>query len=196
MRIERCLIDANWGQSTDVVYQFCRQSAHATIVMPSHGKFVGASSNPLTEREKKPGERFGLNWVIPLSKEKRGIRHMLYDTNYWKSFVHSRLAVSMGDPGCLSAFGDKAERHRLFAEHLSAEYRVQVAGRGRVVDEWKIRPEHGDNHWLDGCVGCAVGASMQGSNLEGMRALTQRKPKERVSFAAMKRIAEERKRQR
>jgi len=26
MRIGRCLIDANWGQSTDVVYQFCRQS--------------------------------------------------------------------------------------------------------------------------------------------------------------------------
>ncbi len=26
LRIDRCLIDANWGQSTDVVYQFCRQS--------------------------------------------------------------------------------------------------------------------------------------------------------------------------
>jgi hypothetical protein len=34
--------------------QFCRQSAHTTVVMPSHGKFVGASSNPLTEREKSP----------------------------------------------------------------------------------------------------------------------------------------------
>src|SRR5690606_553550 len=44
LRIERCLIDANWGSSTDVVYQFCRQSAHAGIVMPSHGRFVGASS--------------------------------------------------------------------------------------------------------------------------------------------------------
>jgi hypothetical protein len=27
IRIQRCLIDANWGSSTDVVYQFCRQSA-------------------------------------------------------------------------------------------------------------------------------------------------------------------------
>jgi len=41
MRIERCLIDANWGLSTDVVYQFCRQSRHSAIVMPSHGRFVG-----------------------------------------------------------------------------------------------------------------------------------------------------------
>lgn len=35
LRIERCLIDANWGASTDVVYQFCRQSAHTGIVMPN-----------------------------------------------------------------------------------------------------------------------------------------------------------------
>jgi len=26
MRVDRCLIDANWGQSTEVVYQFCRQN--------------------------------------------------------------------------------------------------------------------------------------------------------------------------
>lgn len=45
LRIERCLIDANWGSSTDVVYQFCRQSSHAGIVLPSHGRFVGASSH-------------------------------------------------------------------------------------------------------------------------------------------------------
>ncbi len=40
MRIGRCLIDANWGQSTDVVYQFCRQSKHAAVIIPSHGRFV------------------------------------------------------------------------------------------------------------------------------------------------------------
>jgi len=27
VRIDRCLIDANWGQSSDVVYQFCRRFA-------------------------------------------------------------------------------------------------------------------------------------------------------------------------
>jgi hypothetical protein len=30
MRIGKCLIDANWGNSTDVVYEFCRQSTHAS----------------------------------------------------------------------------------------------------------------------------------------------------------------------
>ena len=35
MRIEKCLIDANWGQSTEVVYQFCRESSYANIIVPS-----------------------------------------------------------------------------------------------------------------------------------------------------------------
>lgn len=71
----------------------------------------------------------------------------------------------MGDRGCLSLFGDKADLHRLFAEHMTAEYRVKTEGRGRTVDEWKMRPERSDNHWLDCLVGCAVGASMQGVSL-------------------------------
>jgi hypothetical protein len=29
MRLSRCAVDANWGDSTEVVYRFCRQSKHA-----------------------------------------------------------------------------------------------------------------------------------------------------------------------
>src|SRR5262249_25543199 len=29
LKIDRCLIDANWGLSSDVVYQFCRESEFA-----------------------------------------------------------------------------------------------------------------------------------------------------------------------
>ncbi|HUV66961.1 MAG TPA: hypothetical protein VMW24_23950 [Sedimentisphaerales bacterium] len=36
LRIDRCLIDANWGQATDVVYQFCGQSRFAGV-LPRHG---------------------------------------------------------------------------------------------------------------------------------------------------------------
>src|SRR5690606_13121824 len=49
LRIERCLIDANWGTSTDVVYQFCRQSPQAALLLPSHGRFVGAASLPFAD---------------------------------------------------------------------------------------------------------------------------------------------------
>jgi hypothetical protein len=184
LRIERCLIDANWGSSTDVVYQFCRQSAHAGIVMPSHGRFVGASSQPFSEYKRRPGDRVGHNWRIPNVQGKRAVRHGVFDTNYWKSFVHARLAVAMGDRGCLSLFGDQPEQHRLFAEHLTAEYRVKTEGRGRTVDEWKQRPERGDNHWFDCLVGCAVAASVQGVVLPGTDGAAVVK-RGRVSFARL-----------
>ncbi|NLW87385.1 MAG: hypothetical protein GXY38_10975, partial [Planctomycetes bacterium] len=167
MRIERCLIDANWGQSTDVVYQFCRQSVHAGLIMPSHGRYVGASSIPFSEYKRKTGERVGHHWRIPNVQGRRQVRHVVIDTNYWKSFVHARLAVAMGDPGSLSLFGRKPAEHQLLAEHLTAEYRVKTEARGRVVDEWKIRAGGPDNHWFDCLVGCAVAASVQGAVLPG-----------------------------
>jgi phage terminase large subunit GpA-like protein len=186
LRIERCLIDANWGSSTDVVYQFCRQSAHAGIVLPSHGRFVGASSQPFSEYKRRPGDRIGHNWRIPNVHGKRAVRHIVFDTNYWKSFVHARFAVAMGDRSCLTLFGDQPDLHRLLAEHLTSEYRVRTEGRGRSVDEWKMRPERGDNHWFDCLVGCAVGASMQGAVLAGTQSQTASR-RERVSFANLQR---------
>ncbi|MSR56790.1 MAG: hypothetical protein EXS05_03855 [Planctomycetaceae bacterium] len=150
-----------------MIYQFCRQSAYAGIVVPSHGRFVGASSFPFSEYKRKPGDRLGLNWRIPGVQGRRAVRHVVFDTNFWKTFIHSRLAVPMGDRGCLSLFGNNPDAHRLFAEHLTAEYRVKTQGRGRTVDEWKSRPERFDNHWLDCIVGSAVGASMCGCSALG-----------------------------
>ncbi len=181
MRIGRCLIDANWGHSTDVVYQFCRQSKHSAIVMPSHGRFVGASSMPFSEYKRRPGDRVGLNWRIPSVHGKRAIRHVIYDTNWWKSFVHARLAVAIGDRGCLSLFGNNPEPHRMLSEQLTAEYYVKTEGRGRTVDEWKSRPDQPDNHWLDCLVGAAMAGSMQGCVLFGSDG-GRVKRNDRVSF--------------
>lgn len=165
MKIERCMIDANWGTCTDVVYQFCRESPHAALLLPSHGRYVGAGGKPFSDYTKKTGDRVGHNWRIPNVQGKRAIRHALFDTNYWKTFVHARLAVPLGDKGCLSLWGRDSGLHRLLAEHLTAEFRTKTEGRGRTVDEWKLRPEQFDNHWFDCLVGCAVAASMQGAAL-------------------------------
>jgi hypothetical protein len=115
----------------------------------------------------------GLNWRVPAVTGKRAVRHVVFDTNYWKSFVHARLAVPIGDPGSMSVFGSgkKApDLHRLLAEHLTSEYRVRTEGRGRTVDEWKLRAAGADNHWLDGLAGAAVAASMEGCAPPGVTA--------------------------
>ena len=182
LKIERALVDANWGQSTDIVYQFCRQSTHAGVIMPSHGRYVGASSKPMTEYRKQPGDRLGFNWMIPNVAGKRAIRHVIYDTNFWKSFIHTRLAMELGDKGNLSLYGRIPGVHQLLAEHLTAEYKVKTQGRGRTVDEWKLKPDRTDNHWLDCIAGCAVCASMLGAALpETLPVKTARKPIIRLS---------------
>ena len=182
LKIERALVDANWGQSTDVVYQFCRQSSHAGVILPSHGRYVGASSKPMTEYRKQQGDRLGFNWMIPNVAGKRAIRHVIYDTNYWKSFIHARLAVPVGDKGSLTLYGRIPGAHQLFAEHLTAEYRVKTQGRGRTVDEWKLKPQSHDNHFLDCVAGCAVCGSMLGaSQPETLPAKLDRKPMIRLS---------------
>ena len=89
-----------------------------------------------------------------------------------------------GDKGCLWLFGSKpacgepsrTAEHRLFADHVTAEYRVRTEGRGRKVDEWKLPPSKSDNHWLDCLVGCAVAASMLGVSVMDP---ARRKPKAR-----------------
>ncbi|HPY77998.1 MAG TPA: phage terminase large subunit family protein, partial [Anaerohalosphaeraceae bacterium] len=138
------------------------------------GKYVGASSIPFSEYKRKKGERIGLHWRIPNTAGKRAVRHVLIDTNYWKSFVHARLAVAMGDPGSVSLFGRDQATHRLLAEHLTAEYRIQTRAQDRVVDEWKLKAIRPDNHWLDCLVGCGAAASMEGAVLFGTEAGQQR----------------------
>jgi len=106
-KINRCLIDAAWGATTDLVHEFCRHSPHALSLYPSRGMGIGAGSQPLSEYKKNQGDKIGLNWRITPVKEIRGARKLLFDTNYWKAFVHSRLAVALGDRGCLSLWGDR-----------------------------------------------------------------------------------------
>ena len=189
LKVERCPIDANWGSSTDVVYQFCRESEFAGVLMPSHGRFVGASGRPFAEYTDRPGDRAGTHWRIPGVQGKREVRHLLYDANFWKSFVAARLNVLLGDRGCLSLFGDRPGDHRLLAEHLCAEYRVRTEGRGRVVDEWKVRPGGGDNHWLDCLAGSAAAAAVQGCALREHAPAKPKGPKRKIDIEQLYREA-------
>lgn len=168
MRVSRCLVDANWGDSTDVVYETCRRSIHAAVVSPSHGRYIGPSSTPMSEYRRKPGDRVGLHWRIPGAGGKRATRHVLFDSNWWKSFVASRLSTAMGDPGALTLFAGRADTHRMLADHLVAERRVPLEAFGRRVDTWQLKRPGLDNHLLDCIVGAAVAASMQGATLAGL----------------------------
>jgi len=72
----------------------------------------------------------------------------------------------------------------MLSEHLTSEYRVKTEGRGRTVDEWKLRVDGLDNHWLDCLVGSAVAASMEGAILFGTDARTA--PRARMRLSALR----------
>ena len=154
MRIDRMLVDANWGRSTSTVRTFVRQSPFSSTLYPSHGKGIGASSQPLAEKGAR-GDRLGLNWRI--GQMSAGQRSCTYDTNYWKSFVAARLRMGIGDPEAITFHEG---HHDLLIQHLTSEFPVRTEARGRVVDEWKSAGR--ENHWFDCLVGSAVAASITG----------------------------------
>ena len=182
IKLNRCVIDANWHQSTDVVYRFCRQSVHAAILLPSHGRYVGPSHKPMMEYRKKPGDRVGLNWRIPKTPGRHNVRYLLYDTNFWKSFLRTRFQTPTGDSGSLTLYGRNSTRHRMLADHVTAEYMIRTEGRGRTVDEWKLRPSRPDNHLLDCLVGCHVAAAVGGISLDENKTAC-RAPKKKVKLS-------------
>lgn len=194
--VERLLIDANWGESTDTVYDFALKSPHAAVILPSHGKGIGAASQPMAEWKKRQGEKLGHGWRISASR--RGLRSVTYDTNSWKSFIAARLLTAPGDPGTLTIYGRDRAAHQMLADQMSSEFRVRTSGRGRTVDEWRLRPGR-DNHLWDIVTGCAVAASILGMPSSPPRRATgapttMPAKSDRMSFAALQRAAKERKR--
>ena len=187
LQVSRCLVDANWGQSTDVVYQFCKQSPYSARLTPSHGKYYGAKGKAFGEFKKQRGERVGLHWKLPNVRGRRQVRYVLYDTNFWKTFLAVRLKTALGDPGALAFFGKRGKRgkdshpHAMLFEHLTAERCVEVEAKGRRVAEWDAPDTNRDNHWFDCLVGAAVAASMQGIALGGgVHQANETKPKRKT----------------
>lgn len=164
LRVGKCLIDSSWGESTATVDKFCRESKFSPILTPSHGKFFGAQHKPLAFQNRKAGETHGHNWYYPNNRNQRAVRYVVYDSNYWKTFIYHRLLTSVGDSGSFEIFGSDFREHELLARHFSAETWTPTIGHDRVVNVWSLRPNEKENHWFDGVVGAAVAANELGAS--------------------------------
>jgi len=160
LRVSQMFVDANWAQTAGVVRDFARRSKWGPRILPTHGRFVGASGSTMSDRRPDKGERVGANWRTSTILKQR---HVLYDTNSWKTFFAARCKLPAGDA---QAFTIHSGTHEMLGEHLTSEYPTRVEARGRVVDEWRLTPGR-DNHWLDCVVGSAVAASFTGISAVG-----------------------------
>jgi len=160
LRVGQLFVDANWAQTQGVVRDFARRSRWGPRVLPTHGRFVGASGQTISDKAPDRGERIGANWRTSTIQRQR---HVLFDTNWWKTFLATRIKLPLGDP---QGFTIHAGQHEMLAEQLSSESPVRVESKTRIVDEWRLIPGR-DNHLLDCVVGAAVAASFAGLSAVG-----------------------------
>jgi hypothetical protein len=173
-RITKILIDSgNWA---DVVYQCCRESVHSALLLPSKGMGIKSDRAPISEWKRHEGQLVGEEWMLGRLANRRAVRLLTYDTNFWKTRLFTALNTAIGDRGCLSLFKGN---HDMLAAHANSETRDKTFGRGRTVYVYKLRPEQPDNHLLDCLVGNPVAASLLGCRLIGAPAIPS-KPKPRT----------------
>jgi len=101
-KIDRLLVDS--GYKPEVVAAIQRKVGSAAVML-SKGVGIRASRRPIAAYTQKPGEVLGNHWYIPNVRRTAQFAHVLIDTNYWKSFVHSGLSTAMSDRGCISLYG-------------------------------------------------------------------------------------------
>ncbi len=158
LSVERGLVDANWGHSTNTVHDVCREHTSAKkLFRPAHGKGIKPGQRQMSEWKQSENEKAGHHWYRRPGR--RGVLYVTIDTNYWKTFIHDGLALSPEEPLSLSLFKASPFEHHLLAEHLVSESRKrEEADGGRYADVWKKLPAK-ENHFFDCFAGCAVAAS-------------------------------------
>ena len=165
MKIDRCLVDSRWGDTTQTVYDWCRMSKWSGVVRPAAGVFIRATGTPITKKarpNRRAREVVGDNWKIAPAPKDPKIRLVTIDANHWKSFAHNRLRTAIGEKGCVSIFGKEPSAHRVFAQHITAERAEKVTSKSRgETEEWHSISGR-DNHYLDCLAGCMVAASVEG----------------------------------
>lgn len=164
LRIRRMGIDAAWGKTSTIVYACSIESPHRSIMLPTFGRGLDASKLPMEFWTAKPGETLGVGYAI--RPRPGGGMYALLDSNYWKSFVHSRWAVALGDRGSLSLFRPELQTtHRLFAEHQRSEKRSETSNGSRVVPIWTLPDTRPDNDLFDALAGAHAMAGIEGAKL-------------------------------
>ena len=158
-QIGLCLVDT--GYKPEAVYSAMRMLSRGPVLRPSRGRGITAGKTQFDDYRRDRCREMGLHWWIPKESAQAVIQ---IDTNYWKTFVHSRIGTAIGDPGALTLYG-KPNDHSLLAEHILAEYYTMPSTeKGVQIQEWHQHVGK-DNEWFDCLVGSAVAASKLGCSI-------------------------------
>ena len=179
---ERILVDEGDGEHTQIVRSFCRRSDFSAVLMPSKGRGIRASNQPLCNGKAKKNERFGTYWKVVRNRDNSRSVHV--DVNHWKTFSMRRLEAPSDDSGSVDLYKSTPRHHQMFADQLTAEKPTEVEdlASGNRVIEWANSRQQ-DNHFFDCLVGCHAAASMLGCSLIAQEPVEPARPrKKKVAY--------------
>lgn len=138
--VDLALIDS--GDQTDEVYEFC--VGRTDWLLPCKGTQTMLQHYKITTIN-KVGKAFGMQLV-------------LVDGGKYKDMIAARMHKENGRGSWMVHAGCDRE----YAEQVTAEQKVSERSGGRVVEKWKPKASHADNHYLDCEVYAAAAADLLG----------------------------------
>lgn len=165
------------GYFPDAVYNFCAEYKNNSVrPIKGWGTTRDPGQGSLYPAPLKIGGsiiQIGERYHFALQDNRRTVLAHI-DADYWKTFLHRRLAVPMDAPGAMTLCGGEVNEHMKIAKHITAEKCVEefVPGKGKIA-RW-IR-ERRENHWGDALyIACAAG------HWAGARLIENRQPQQHI----------------
>lgn len=138
------LVDS--GDQTDIVYDFCAETADYTL--PCKGSSNGMQTD------------YRLSKINKVTSKACGINLVLIDTGKYKDRIAARMRRETGTGSWMVFDGIDGE----YAKQVTAEHKVNVRGNnGKSRQQWTPKTTHADNHYLDAEVYAMVAADMLGA---------------------------------
>lgn len=144
--VSLCLIDS--GYDADSTYDFC--ATNSEWAMPVKG-----ASNPMMSH-------FKTSKINKVGSKAYGMNLVLVDGDKYKDMIASRMRKDNGKGAWMVYEGCDRE----YAEQVTSEHKVNEKSGSRVVQRWRPKHSHIDNHYLD----CEV-YSLAAADILGVRML-------------------------
>ena len=132
-----------------VIKQYVKQSKHRDALLPAQGIHTNPGSPGINDRNAQPGEISKHDFRLPPMAAGQIARTASFESSEYISKVHDALNTPLGSPGAMTLFTADPHLHRCFADQLCAEYSTQVEAKGRKKRVWNLKPNGGDNDFLD-----------------------------------------------
>lgn len=142
MIVALCLIDS--GYDADSTYDFC--VTNSDWALPVKG-----SSNPMMSHYK-------LSKINRPDSRAYGMNLVLTDGDKYKDMIAARMRKENGSGAWMVYRGCDEE----YAEQVTAEQKVNIKVGNRIVQRWKPKRSHADNHYLDAEVYALAAADIMG----------------------------------